>query len=196
MMEAHEDAVTLAPDVTGPHGRAWAVRLASARLARGFKPEDDAMVAGWVVEAPWAHPAWHSYALLLMHLRPMPDNRPTKFYLEGATHEIWLYALNPDFPRQPMIERLELRFLTPLNFAAQFIAESDAAASNRALQAVMDICAGNLSPDTDFIRYWAARFGGNMLKDGAGETRLILNPGEDDALEIVIPPHPGPQDLH
>ena len=117
-----------------------------------------------VVEAPWAHPIWHSYAVILVHLRPLPDGRPTKFYLAAATHEIWLYALDPDQPRQPMIEFGQPKWLTPMNFGAQFIAASDEAAKLKVEEAVQDIVAGKLSPDTDFIRHWAYRFGDNMLK--------------------------------
>jgi hypothetical protein len=61
--------------------------------------------------------------------------------------------------------------------------------------AVQDIVVGKLSPDTDYIRHWAHRFGDNMLLDGAGETRIFINPGEATEQQIVIPPQPGPQDI-
>ena len=114
------EAINIAPTITDTHGRAWTVDLAALRTTLGVKAEDDAGVAQWVVEAPWAHPLWHSYLLALVHLRPMPDGRPTKLYLIGATHELWLYALNPEHPREPLIVgKNGARYLQPINFAAQ-----------------------------------------------------------------------------
>src|SRR5215831_4724961 len=87
------DQITATPDIIGHHGRAWKCHLDEGRRIKDARPEDDATLAHWVIEAPWAHPCWHSYSLVLIHLRPMPDGRETKFYLPCASHEMWLYAL-------------------------------------------------------------------------------------------------------
>lgn len=198
-MQPKIDQIDLVPDVSGRHGKAWRAHLAAALARAGIKPENDAGLVVWIVEAPWAHPAWHSYAIVCVHLRPMADKRPTKIYLDGATHEIWVYALDPRGKRQALIENPTFgaetcQFLTPCNFAAQFIEPSDDAARGRVEAAVRAICDGALSPDTDFVRHWAHLFGSNMMKDRAGETRIIFGDPEKPAVEIVIPPHPGPQD--
>lgn len=166
-MQHIEDPISVPADITGPHGRAWTVDMVDWCRRIGKDPAEFAQVAGWLIEAPWAHPLWHSYLLSVIHLRPMPDNRPTKLYLEGATHDLWLAALDPDHPRQAMIETGAVRQLRPLNFAAQFIAASDAAAMERAEHAVRLICDGRLSPDTDFTSAWVALFGDNMLRSAA-----------------------------
>lgn len=155
----------IAPTIDGGYGRAWLIDIDAwrARLGRS----DDAMIAQWIVEAPFAHPIWHSYFISLIHLRPMADGRPTKFYVDGATHEIWVYALNPDVDRAPLIRDatgLGEALLSPINFAAQFIEIEDHLAVERGEQAVRDICHGRLSPDTDWRKAWAARFGSNMMK--------------------------------
>lgn len=104
-MKSHEfDPISKPPAVVGPHGKAWTVDLEKALALHHVKPEDDACLVHWIVEAAWAHPLWHSYSIVLIHLRPLPDGRPTKFYLEGATHEIWVYAINPDSRREELIE--------------------------------------------------------------------------------------------
>jgi hypothetical protein len=198
-----KDLIVKAPDIVGPHGKAWRCDLAELLRTQNVKADDNAGLVQWIAEAPWAHPIWHSYMLTLMHLRPMPDNRPTQFYLEGATHEMWLYALDPEGKREPVILGAPLgrdtcQPLTPMNFAAQFIAEDDEAAAIRIHDAVRRICEGKLSPDTDFIRHWMHLFGDNMIKDKAraGETRLVMGIGTPAATEIVIPAKPGPQDMH
>ena len=195
LFEGIKDPIMREPDCQGSHSRAWQCDLDALRKALNVQPEDDGTLVHWIIEAPWAHMVWHSYAIICVHLRPLPDNRPTKQYLKGATHELWVYALDPDKPRLPMIEgssQATNGFLVPKNFAAQFIVENDAAALLKVKDAVQKVCDGMLSPDTDYVRHWAHLFGDNMLKPGAGETRIIL----DGQAEVIIPPKPGPQDLH
>lgn len=163
--------VTLKPDIEGPHGRAWRVDLAALRRTLGLTEaevrEKDATLGIWIVEAPWAHPIWHSYAIFLVHLRPMADERATKLYFEGATHEFWLYAYEPDIDRRAVIEGKlapSKGCMTPLNFAAQIAMDDDPQAIARVEDAIKDICDGKLSPDTDFRRQWDERFGNAMIK--------------------------------
>lgn len=160
-----EDNVDIEPSIKGAHGRAWPVDIAATRQRVSVKPELDGTVAFWIVEATWAHMAWHSYAIIVVHLRPLAEPRETTFYVDGATHEIWVYALNPEHARGPMIKGQSLALLTPKNFAAQFIEISDDLACARVAKAVKMICDGELSPDTDFMRQWIALFGDNMVKD-------------------------------
>lgn len=138
--------------VIGEYGRAWPVG-----------PFTPAQVAVWVVEAPWAHPVWHSYIFGFAHLRPMECDPAPRIWLPGATHELALYALDPEVPRQKQIDNGRYHMLVPVNFAAQFIADDDAAAAARIKAAVDRILAGELSPDTDFLAQWIALFGGNMV---------------------------------
>lgn len=166
------DPIATAPDLTGPHGRAWKCNLVEGRRLAGIAPEDDAALVHWVIEAPWAHPAWHSYSLMLIHLRPLaPHLGTTRFYLPCATHEMWLYALDPQKDRRPLIATgmRERHWLQPGNFAAQFTEASDPAVGDadalaRIARTVQEICDGVLSPDTDFKREWIARFGDAMVR--------------------------------
>jgi len=165
-----KDGISLPPDVSGPRGKAWLADTAAAQRALGVKPEDDACLAQWVIEAPWAHPIWHSYALTLVHLRPMGDGRKTLFYIDGATHEVWLYALTPEEKREPVLRngKVPSLWMTPSNFAAQFIEITDQLAFDRAKNAVQMVCDGKLNPDSDFRKQWEALFGNNMMKDRPG----------------------------
>lgn len=163
-----KDPITAEPVISGPHGKAWLCDTAKGREIMGLSGENDATLAHWIVEAPWAHPAWHSYSIVLVHLRPMPDNQETIFYLDDATHEMWLYALNPECDRNPVIERAIVEgpcWLHPGNFAAQFIEITDDLARFRVKDAVRMICDGTLSPDTDFRSMWEHLFGDNMMLD-------------------------------
>lgn len=159
------DPISVTPTLTGKGGRAWKIDIQALIAKRGFNSDEDATVAMWMIEAPWAHPVWHSYGLILVHLRPLrvPD-RP-RFYLPGATHELWLHALNPEDARQGVFETGQMAFLHPLNYAVQLIRDSDeAAALDIETRAVRPILDGTLSPDTDFIAAWEVRFGDNMRK--------------------------------
>lgn len=158
--------VLVPPAIEGPHGRAWSCDIDAQRRVLNVAPENDGTVAHWIVEAPWAHPLWHSYSIMLVHLRPLPRGQKTLIYLDGATHEIWVMAIDPNADRNEIMRRsVEGDWLTPKNFAAQFIAPSDDSAKDRVAAAVRGICDGMLSPDTDFQRDWIGLFGDNMFKD-------------------------------
>lgn len=161
------DNVTTPPLVTGPHSRAWQCNMAVARKLNGIRAEDDGTLVHWLIEAPWAHPVWHSYSLVLVHLRPMPGNPgDTVFYLDGATHELWLFAVDPKKDRNPMISTglIDHCWMPPMNFGAQFIELDDDLAMIRISYAVQAICDGKLSPDTDYTHQWIELFGDNMIR--------------------------------
>jgi hypothetical protein len=163
-----KDPIPDVPVVQGPHGRAWLCdRLAGLRKLK-FDPAQDASLDHWMVEAPWAHPAWHSYSILLIHLREMPGEQKgaTKFYIPDATHELMVYALNPEQDRRPLLATAipDRHWMTPGNFAAQFIEITDDLARERVRNTVQMICDGKLSPDTDFTRDWVRLYNNSMIK--------------------------------
>lgn len=149
------------PNATGKHGKAWL-----------YNPKTDGPHAGigcWIVEAPWAHPLWHSYAISLAHMRHVEGLQDNHVYLEGATHEIYVFALDPNADLEKIISGEEFSgpaLLHPMNFAAQFIANDDEEAQARVYKSIKEIIDGKLSPDTDFISMWVQRYGDNMLRKG------------------------------
>jgi hypothetical protein len=164
-----EKAISVTPALEGPHGKAWLVDLAAMRKQANVAEEQDATIAGWIIEAPWAHPIWHSYALILVHLRPMDPPIATNMYLEGASHEMWLHALDPALDRERALSDIKVfskGWMTPKNFAAQLKLESDhAAIETIKVRGILPILHGALSPDSDYMRVWASIFGDNMLLD-------------------------------
>lgn len=162
--DPNNDPVNLPPDLTGLHARAWRVDIEATRRKLKRTAEQDGTVGVWIAEAPWAHPFWHSYAIVLLHLRPLPDKGAARFYLEGATHEIWVQALNADYPREPVILGTQLwALLKPNNYSSQFISASDTTATADVEAVVQRICDGTLSPDTDCVSEWKRLFGDNMF---------------------------------
>ncbi len=156
------DDIPVAPTVTGSHGRAWRVDLALFR-SMGTQAAD-AGIAQWVVEAPAAHPFWHSYFVSLIHLRPIPGTPDPLIYDARATHELVIMALDPDQPRYPQMMGGGWRWLEPANFAAQLIEPSDATADAQVSAAVEAIVAGTLNPDTDALAQWRELFGSKMIR--------------------------------
>lgn len=162
---AVSDVVALPADLRGHVGRAWRLDIAAFRRAMGRSEQTDATVAAWVIEAAWAHPVWHSYLISLVHLRPLPGQPEPDIALAGASHQFWLFALEPAAPREAVLRgSARPSLLWPANFAAQLAAPDDEAAGAFVEAAVLDICGGSLSPDTDYLHAWAARFGDNMLR--------------------------------
>ena len=152
------------------NGRAWRVDIDQVMKNTDAKPGSHAVIDWWVIEAPWAHPIWHSYSMTLVHLRPMPTNfgDDLAIHVPGATHEMLLYALDPKGDRAKMLElgysKESCLPLLPGNFAAQLVEASDYEAAQRIEDTVKDVCDGLLSPDTDHLRDWIKRFGDGMVR--------------------------------
>lgn len=184
------DEITTPPTGTGPHGRWWRVDYEKFVAAQPKRNPDDSTVSVFLIEAPYAHPIWHSYMLCAIHLRPIEGRPEPLINLPGATHEMFLYALNPGEKREPFIVGADgPRILQPANFAAQLICDSDDAATALMLKTAQDIADGTLNPDTDYIKFWAQRFGTSMLKEGWDEgTKISL----DGKHTFTIPPHQPP----
>ncbi|NTD85443.1 hypothetical protein [Agrobacterium tumefaciens] len=117
-------------------------------------PATPAFGKTWIVNARWAHPIWHSYAVLLYDLTTNIPGAPTPaIYKDGVTHELMIYALDPDFPDDP-----PTHMLSPANYGYQFYAETDQAAEARIVSILRLIEAMQLSPDTDFRSAWDSLF--------------------------------------
>lgn len=153
------------PDRTSKFGRGWRIDLPAIRRAKNTQEGDDASVCAWVVQAPWAHPVWSTYLIMTIHLRPIPRLKEPKILLEGATHEVFVIALHPD--HEVDLEDPMQHHLTPFNFVGQWRAGTDYEAERKIEHTVDEILAGNLSPDTDYVRMWVERFSGSNLKEPA-----------------------------
>ena len=134
-------------------------------LQHASKPRgpDQPFNAAWIVRAPWAHLAWNDYAILLVDLTTeIPGKGPPLLYRSDATHEVLVYALNPDHPL-PILKKHgdadpKPHFLTPANHGYQFTAESDEAALERINGIAESVRDRELSPDTDFTWAWNVLF--------------------------------------
>jgi hypothetical protein len=130
----------------------------------------------WLITAPWAHPFWSQYQLVLVDLTA-DLGKPPILYRKGMTHEFTLWALQPD-KRYDLLVRMDeamagksalLPILTPQNQSFQFPAESNEAAEARMQAAVDEIHRGELSPDTDFNQQWRDRFAHDGVSLRVGE---------------------------
>ena len=160
MADPGNDPVSTLPSYPGAAGRAFEIDLRAN--PDGTKRAD---VAHWVIERPDAHPFWHSYVVILFHLRRIEGLPPAVIYRPGATHEFWLAALDPRLEREKVIHSGSIPFLRPVNFASQIIAGSDAEAYGAVYRDVVGAVAdGALNPDTDALNAWIAKFGDWMIK--------------------------------
>lgn len=162
--------VTTAPTMNLAHGKAWRIDLPAVRVRLKVNPEQDAAIDAWLIEAPWAHPAWHSYLVIVIHLRPMPGTEPPILYNPHATHELIVMALDPNGDRDHLLEHSlsdHCRTLEPPNYIGQIVEITDDLARDRVRRAVEMICQGDLSPDTDYRAQWVAMFGDHAMRERA-----------------------------
>jgi hypothetical protein len=153
-------------DRESKYGKAWRINLQKARAHLGVQKGDDGAVCSWVVEAPWAHPFWCNYWICCINLRPCTRLKVPLIKLQGATHEVFVFALDPEVV--PDLLKPGNTRLSPMNFAGQWVAGSDLDAEEKIEQTVDLILAGKLSPDTDFLQQWVGLFSGSNLKEWRG----------------------------
>lgn len=82
-------------DAEGPYGK-W------QRI--GWKPDGqygEATIGCYVLRLPHAHPFWKHYLMIGIHLRPIEDVPEAELDFEGATHQISVMALDPNFDPSP-----------------------------------------------------------------------------------------------
>lgn len=184
------DRVEIYPTLTGAHGRAWPIDLAEMRRRYQAGNPDDTTIGAYIVEAPYAHGVWHSYFIAMIHLRDVPgQSKPPTINRPNATHEIMVAALDPNTPRTPAISGHERpKYLTPFNFIGQLVCANDAEAKDILQKTVSDVTDARLNPDTDYIKFWAKRFGEFCLKPG-WDRGTVLQAG---GVEVVIPPFEPP----
>lgn len=142
----HIDRQAFPPTITGAHGEAWQVNLDQARARAGETDDSDSTVAMWIVFAPWAHAFWSYYLIGAIHLRPSKALPIPKIMLPGATHEVLVFALDPE--------------------AVPDTVDLDNGAAAKIRVTVEEILAGVLSPDSDYVHAWVKRFSASNLKGG------------------------------
>lgn len=160
------------PTMRGKLGDAWLIDMEAVSRRRGIVNDPHAAVTlpCWIASAAYAHPLWSHYVVMCIALRDVAGVPKAKVNLEGATHEIMVFALDPD--RKPAVDDMP-RTLQPANFVGQFIEADDLSAAARVQQAVQDVIDGSLNPDTDARRMWVDRFSASNLKPGALDLDFI-----------------------
>lgn len=143
---------------------AWRLDMIEYCANRDMSKDQEATVDAWIVHAPWANMVWSDYILYCVHLRQIEgQSKAPVIHKPGATHEIGLYALNPD--HVPCLDGSgSTYFLTPANYVGQFIADSDDHARQIIEHTVRMICEGKLNPDTDARKHWKQLFGDDCFK--------------------------------
>jgi len=164
-MHADQDLISIPPTIAGKHARAWRLDFIAILALLERRRDEMTVIVTWLIEAVWASKTGeaHSYKISLGHLRPVACMPDAVIYLEGATHQIVVEALDPRYPRQFALDKGDFAVIEPANFAAQMVKSSDAAAEIAIGVAVRMICDGVLNPDAEWRANWAAIFGDNMM---------------------------------
>lgn len=126
--------------LTGPAGTATEVLIEGP-----YDPPDQAAtVAAWFLDCPGQSPAWRHYALCVIHLRPIDGVLPAHIRVPGSTHEVSLFALNPEGRPIAADPAKTWHPLHPLNVMEQLQLPSDAAARELAQLAANAVVNGIL----------------------------------------------------
>lgn len=112
----------------GPAGRVQSCAIPDT-------PEAAETLCHWLIDAPGQSPAWSQYVMFCVRLRDdQPGFAPVKRHYEGTTHELDVWAINPDHhltvdlieqsfaSGEPLVSRALLK---PVNVCVQFIATDD-----------------------------------------------------------------------
>lgn len=102
-----------------------------------------ATIGCWFIHAPGQSPLWSRYILACIHLREMPGATQAIIDVPGSTHQVFLYALDPD--KNPQMRDLKSwSALRPINFSMQLELPSDDKARELLGLAAQAICDGTL----------------------------------------------------
>jgi hypothetical protein len=148
------------PNLIGTHGQAWVPDNETIARKHPDRPSIDLRTGTWIVHIPSANPHWSYYMISCISLRDVPGIPSAIRYLDNATHEIVVAAINPGSP--PPLDDV-IQCLYPINFVGQFIAKDDEAARLQIEVSIKEIINGILSPDTDFVSQWVERYGDHCL---------------------------------
>lgn len=135
--------------ITGPHGTAEPVPLDGV-------PDATATVATWLLTCPGRHPVWSQWALNAITLAPVDGYPPAKITVEGATHELLLFALAPQIVVDPNlrlwtpadVREYARNMLTPVNIAEQVTLDTDDQARELVSLLAQAVVHGVLDPET------------------------------------------------
>jgi hypothetical protein len=133
--------MTTPDELTGSYG--------TARRIPRTNYDVQATLDCWIITAPAWHPIWSQYALGLVSLADIPDLPPANRQRADVTHELHVVALNPEYGPYDAraIGTGDLRYLTPVNIAEQFVA-TDEQACQLAQLCVRGVVDGLLVPET------------------------------------------------
>lgn len=87
-------------------------------------PDTAACIGRWNLTLPGQHPLWDRYTLAICHLRNLPEISAAKMESPDKTHEICVFAVDPQFPETDF-QAGATGWLEPVNHVVQFTAPSD-----------------------------------------------------------------------
>lgn len=135
-------------------GQAWRLRLLP--IGERGRPDKDATVGVFLVQAPYAHPIWSYWVVSIIHLRDIVGVKKAHLQFPEATHELAIVALNPEeqLPSLDITVNWKIHRLTPTDVIEQFKVSNDAIADQILELSIMRIIDGTISPDEDWRAVW------------------------------------------
>lgn len=130
------------------------------RKERTERAEGKPFQVTWLIDAPWAHPIWKQYLVVLYDLTTPAPKAPT-IYQEGVTHEFMLFAIKPTtrFEGKAPFADTNITTLMPANHAYQFESEGGDVEAEARIDKLMGwIAQKRISPDTDWRAVWDKEF--------------------------------------
>ncbi len=109
----------------------------------------------WLLHCPLSHPFWPWCVVSVISLRDVPGMKPAVITTPGATHEVMIFALDPDFHPDDRwctggAGRWNARTLTPANLVEQLVGLTDEHANELVFLFAHSCCDGLTSPDSDY----------------------------------------------
>lgn len=141
-----ETEIPVRTDYIGPYGN---MRFIPHKPTR---PEHQAHVVAYLIDAPGWHPVWNQYQLAVVSLKEFDGVPDPILKFPGATHELLVVAINPEYQQtvSSMIQHGtdgKLPYLTPVNIAEQFEA-TDEEMEKLAWLCGRAVVSGQLNPET------------------------------------------------
>lgn len=133
---------------TAPVARVW---LSRDRRIGGGEPT----LCAYVIHAPLSHPFWAWHVMVVMHLRPTAKHGEANLRFPGASHEVFLTALDPTHDDQIDVDDAETwKHMSPPDYVGQVMLADDDQALRLGELMAKSITDGHLVPDSDHTTWW------------------------------------------
>jgi hypothetical protein len=137
----------VSPSITGSRGVAYNC------LSKDFNLR---VLCSWYVISGYYSDTWRAYFVMVHHMRKVKGEKENIIKVAGLSHGVSVFRVDHTVP---IVVHEKPNVIIPQTFYGMWYAASDQIAINEGLEAVKEICNGDLDPNAEEHDDWVMHFG-------------------------------------